>query len=86
MAIRQRKYGIERSLNVTTDENGVSRLIVNHWSGSGLERDPWGRTLLHIYQEEKLKGWVKELVEWGSSMRVNMLPQIVNSMSNFPPS
>ena len=24
MAIRQRKHGIERSLNVTTDENGVS--------------------------------------------------------------
>jgi hypothetical protein len=74
MAIRQGKHGIERSLNGTTDENGVIWLIVNHWSGSRLERDPWGRTLLHIYQEEKLKGWVKELEEWGSSMRVNILP------------
>ena len=56
MAIRQGKHGIERSLNGTTDENGVTWLIVNHWSGSRLECDPWGRTLLHIYQEEKLKG------------------------------
>jgi hypothetical protein len=31
--------GIERSLKGTTDENGVTWLIVNHWAGSHLKHN-----------------------------------------------
>ena len=85
MAIRQAKHGIERSLNAAAVANGVAPSTVKHRSGGRLARDPWGRTLLHKYQEEQIKAWIKELEEWGFPMRVNMLPQIVNSIADFPP-
>jgi hypothetical protein len=85
MAIRQAKHGIERSLNAAADANGVARSTVKHRAVGRLERDPWGRTLLHKYQEEHIREWIKELEKWGFPMRVNMLPQVVNSMASFPP-
>jgi DDE superfamily endonuclease/Tc5 transposase-like DNA-binding protein len=85
MAIRQAKHGIERSLNAAADANGVARSTVKHRAAGRLERNPWGRTLLHKYQEEQIREWITELEKWGFPMRVNMLPQVVNSIASFPP-
>ena len=84
-AVQQAERGIERSLNAAADANGVARSTVKHRAAGRPERNPWAQTLLHKHQETQVIDWIRELETWGFPVRVDMLRQTINSISDFPP-